>query len=113
MVFKDLPEKPTDVRPVEPSAKTNPPASLLLTPALMGSRPGTYTPTLPHAETCPLTRWQRSPFHEGIPGYHMQIGHCAGTGGIPSFRKVRPAIRCYTEAGPLSNCASKEMGLLL
>lgn len=57
-------------------------------PALDGSRPGTYYINLKDMADQPTFLQQALAYHEGIPGHHMQIAIAQELQGLPEFRTL-------------------------
>lgn len=57
-------------------------------PALDGSRPGTYYINLKDMADQPIFLQQALAYHEGIPGHHMQIAIAQELQGLPEFRTL-------------------------
>lgn len=80
-------------------------------PALDGSRPGTYYANLADSKNMPKFEMEALAYHEGIPGHHMQRSISQELEGIPKFRKFG-GYTAYTEGwGLYCEFIPKEMGL--
>ena len=79
-------------------------------PALDGSRPGTYYVNTYDMKAIPKYQMEALAFHEGIPGHHMQIAISQELQDIPMFRKFG-WYTAYGEGWALySEYIPKEMG---
>ncbi len=87
------------------------PTAFYQTPALDGSRPGTF-----YVNTLTPSRWstfeiESMSYHEGIPGHHLQLAIAQELDNSPMFRKHAP-ITAYAEGwGLYSERLADEMGL--
>lgn len=80
-------------------------------PALDGSRPGTYYANLADSKNMPKFEMEALAYHEGIPGHHMQRSISQELEGIPKFRKFG-GYTAYTEGwGLYCEFLPKEMGM--
>ncbi|MDW3208946.1 MAG: DUF885 domain-containing protein [Reichenbachiella sp.] len=80
-------------------------------PALDGSRPGTYYANLADSKNMPKFEMEALAYHEGIPGHHMQRSISQELEGVPKFRKFG-GYTAYTEGwGLYCEFLPKEMGM--
>lgn len=80
-------------------------------PALDGSRPGTYYANLANTMNMPKFEMEALAYHEGIPGHHMQRSISQELEGLPKFRKFG-SYTAYTEGwGLYCEYFPKEMGM--
>ncbi|MEP4051921.1 MAG: DUF885 domain-containing protein [Litorimonas sp.] len=110
-LFITKPKAAMVVKRVEPFREDTAFGAFYNSPALDGSRPGTYYVNLKSMEDQPKFLMQALAYHEGIPGHHMQIAIAQELQGLPKFRTLgghTPFIEgwaLYSEALP------KEIGL--
>ena len=112
-LFITKPKADMIVKRVEPFREDTAFGAFYNSPALDGSRPGTYYINLKKMEDQPKFLMQALAYHEGIPGHHMQIAISQELEGLPKFRTLgshTPFVEgwaLYSEALP------KELGLIL
>lgn len=110
-LFITKPKADMIVKRVEPFREATAFGAFYNSPALDGSRPGTYYINLKDMADQPKFLMQALAYHEGIPGHHMQIAIAQELEGLPKFRTLgghTPFIEgwaLYSEAIP------KELGL--
>ncbi len=110
-LFITKPKADMVVKRVEPFREDTAFGAFYNSPALDGSRPGTYYINLKDMADQPKFLMQALAYHEGIPGHHMQIAIAQELEGLPKFRTLgghTPFIEgwaLYSEAIP------KELGL--
>ena len=110
-LFITKPKADMIVKRVEPFREDTAFGAFYNSPALDGSRPGTYYINLKKMEDQPKFLMQALAYHEGIPGHHMQIAISQELEGLPKFRTLgshTPFVEgwaLYSEALP------KELGL--
>jgi len=110
-LFITKPKADMIVKRVEPFREDTAFGAFYNSPALDGSRPGTYYINLKDMADQPKFLMQALAYHEGIPGHHMQIAIGQELEGLPKFRTLgghTPFIEgwaLYSEGIP------KELGL--
>lgn len=80
-------------------------------PALDGSRPGTYYINLKDMVDQPIFLQQALAYHEGIPGHHMQIAIAQELQGLPEFRTLGGHTAFIEGWGLYAEEIPKELGL--
>lgn len=80
-------------------------------PALDGSRPGTYYINLKDMADQPTFLQQALAYHEGIPGHHMQIAIAQELQGLPEFRTLGGHTAFIEGWGLYAEEIPKELGL--
>ena len=109
-MFNTFPEAKMIVKAVEPFREKSAGKAFYSSPALDGSRPGTYYANLYNTKDMPIYQMEALAYHEGIPGHHMQIAISQELEGIPTFRKFG-RYTAYTEGwGLYSEYFPKEFG---
>ena len=99
------------VKRVEPFREATAFGAFYNSPALDGSRPGTYYINLKDVKDQPKFLMQALAYHEGIPGHHMQIAIAQELEGLPKFRTLG-GHTAFTEGWALySEALPKEIGL--
>ena len=99
------------VKRVEPFREATAFGAFYNSPALDGSRPGTYYINLKDVKDQPKFLMQALAYHEGIPGHHMQIAIAQELKGLPKFRTLGRHT-AFTEGWALySEALPKEIGL--
>ena len=110
-LFRTKPKAFMTVKRVEPFRENTAFGAFYNSPALDGSRPGTYYINLKDMADQPKFLMQALAYHEGIPGHHMQLAIAQELEGLPKFRTLgghTPFIEgwaLYSEGIP------KELGL--
>lgn len=108
--FGILPKADIRVKRVEPFRERSAGKAFYQSPAIDGSRPGTYYANLYNMEDMPLYQAAALAYHEGIPGHHMQRSIQQELKGVPSFQKFS-GFTAYTEGwGLYTEYLPKEMG---
>lgn len=87
-LFLTKPKADMIVKRVEPFREATAFGAFYNSPALDGSRPGTYYINLKDMEDQPIFLQQALAYHEGIPGHHMQIAIAQELEGLPKFRTL-------------------------
>ena len=109
-MFNTFPKAEMIVKAVEPFREKSAGKAFYSSPALDGSRPGTYYANLYNMADMPIYQMEALAYHEGIPGHHMQIAIKQELQGIPTFRRVG-GYTAYTEGwGLYSEYFPKEFG---
>lgn len=80
-------------------------------PALDGSRPGTYYVNLRDMKDQPKFLMQALAYHEGIPGHHMQLAIGQELEGLPKFRTLGGQTAFLEGWALYSEALPKEIGL--
>ena len=109
-LFITKPKAEIVVKPVEAFREESAGKAFYQSPALDGSRPGTYYVNTYDMKAIPKYQMEALAFHEGIPGHHMQIAISQELEDIPMFRKFG-WYTAYGEGWALySEYIPKEMG---
>lgn len=87
-LFLTKPKADMIVKRVEPFREATAFGAFYDSPALDGSRPGTYYINLKDMADQPKFLQQALAYHEGIPGHHMQIAIAQELEGLPEFRTL-------------------------
>ena len=87
-LFLTQPKADMIVKRVEPFREDTAFGAFYNSPALDGSRPGTYYINLRDMADQPIFLQQALAYHEGIPGHHMQIAIAQELKGLPKFRTL-------------------------
>ena len=87
-LFITKPQADMVVKRVEPFREDSAFGAFYNSPALDGSRPGTYYINLKDVREQPKYLQQALAYHEGIPGHHMQIALAQELQGLPKFRTL-------------------------
>lgn len=110
-VFITKPKADMLVKRVEAFREKSAGKAFYQSPALDGSRPGTYYVNLYDMTQAPIYQMEALAYHEGIPGHHMQIAIKQELQDLPRFRKFA-YFGAYTEGwGLYAEKLPKEMGL--
>ena len=110
-LFITKPKANMVVKRVEPFREATAFGAFYNSPALDGSRPGTYYVNLKDVKEQPKFLMQALAYHEGIPGHHMQIAISQELEGLPKFRTLG-GHTAFTEGWALySEALPKEIGL--
>ena len=109
-LFITKPKAEIVVKAVEAFREESAGKAFYQSPALDGSRPGTYYVNTYDMKAIPKYQMEALAFHEGIPGHHMQIAISQELQDIPMFRKFG-WYTAYGEGWALySEYIPKEMG---
>jgi len=109
-LFITQPKADIIVKPVEAFREESAGKAFYQSPALDGSRPGTYYVNTFDMKVVPKYQMEALAYHEGIPGHHMQIAISQELENIPMFRKFG-WYTAYGEGWALySEYIPKEMG---
>lgn len=109
-LFNTLPEADVQVKAVEPFRERSAGKAFYQSPAIDGTRPGTYYVNLYDMTAMPKYEMEALAYHEGIPGHHMQIAIAQELDSIPEFRKFS-FYTAYVEGwGLYSEYIPKEIG---
>jgi uncharacterized protein (DUF885 family) len=109
-LFLTRPKSDLVVKRVEPFRERSAGKAFYQSPAIDGSRPGTYYANLFDMNSMPTYQMEALAYHEGIPGHHMQIAIAQELEGLPKFRKYG-RFTAYVEGwGLYSEYIPKEMG---
>lgn len=110
-LFLTKPKADMIVKRVEPFREATAFGAFYDSPALDGSRPGTYYINLKDMADQPKFLQQALAYHEGIPGHHMQIAIAQELEGLPKFRTLG-GHTAYIEGWALyAEEIPKELGL--
>ena len=109
-MFITKPKADMVVKAVESFREKSAGKAFYQSPAIDGSRPGTYYANTYRMAMMPKYQMEALAFHEGIPGHHMQIAIAQELEGIPKFRKFG-GYTAYIEGwGLYSEFLPKEFG---
>lgn len=109
-VFGIFPKADMVVKKVEAFRERSAGKAFYQTPALDGSRPGTYYANLYNMRDMPTYQMEALAYHEGIPGHHMQLAIAQELDDVPMFQKMS-RFTAYTEGwGLYTEFLPKEMG---
>ncbi len=110
-LFITKPKADMVVKRVEPFREDTAFGAFYNSPAIDGSRPGTYYINLKDVKEQPKYLQQALAYHEGIPGHHMQIALAQELEGLPKFR-TRGGHTAYIEGWALyAESVPSELGL--
>ncbi len=110
-LFITKPKANMVVKRVEPFREETAFGAFYNSPALDGSRPGTYYINLKDVKEQPKFLMQALAYHEGIPGHHMQLAIAQELDGLPKFRTL-DGHTAFIEGWALySEALPKEIGL--
>ena len=110
-LFYTKPKADMIVKRVEPFREATAFGAFYNSPALDGSRPGTYYINLKDMADQPKYLMQALAYHEGIPGHHMQLAIAQELQGLPKFR-TRGTHTAYVEGWALyAEAVPAELGL--
>ncbi|MFQ6678532.1 MAG: DUF885 family protein [Fidelibacterota bacterium] len=87
LLFLTKPKADIVVKPVEAFREKSAGKAFYQSPAIDGSRPGTYYVNTYDIKAIPKYQMEALAYHEGIPGHHMQIAISQELENIPMFRK--------------------------
>lgn len=109
-VFGIVPEADVIVKRVEEFREKSAGLAFYQSPAIDGSRPGTFYINLYEMADTPLYKAEALAYHEGIPGHHMQLSIQQELKDIPNFQRFA-GFTAYTEGwGLYTEYLPKEMG---
>lgn len=109
-LFITKPKAEMIVKQVEPFREKSAGKAFYQSPAIDGSRPGTYYANLYDIMAMPKYQMEALAYHEGIPGHHMQRAISQELTEVPMFRKFA-SYTAYTEGwGLYTELIPKEMG---
>lgn len=110
-LFITKPKADMVVKRVEPFREATAFGAFYNSPALDGSRPGTYYINLKDMADQPKFLMQALAYHEGIPGHHMQIAIAQELEGLPKFRTLGGHTAFIEGWALYSEAIPKEIGL--
>ena len=110
-LFITKPKANMVVKRVEPFREDTAFGAFYNSPALDGSRPGTYYVNLKDVKDQPKFLMQALAYHEGIPGHHMQIAIAQELEGLPKFRTLGGHTAFIEGWALYSEALPKEIGL--
>ena len=110
-LFITKPKANMVVKRVEPFREATAFGAFYNSPALDGSRPGTYYVNLKDVKDQPKFLMQALAYHEGIPGHHMQIAIAQELQGLPKFRTLGGHTAFIEGWALYSEAIPKEIGL--
>jgi uncharacterized protein (DUF885 family) len=110
-LFLTKPKADMIVKRVEPFRESTAFGAFYNSPAIDGSRPGTYYINLKDMADQPTYLQQALAYHEGIPGHHMQIAIAQELKGLPEFRTLGRHTAFIEGWGLYAEEIPKELGL--
>jgi len=110
-LFITKPKANMVVKRVEPFREDTAFGAFYNSPALDGSRPGTYYINLKDVKEQPKFLMQALAYHEGIPGHHMQIAIAQELEDLPKFRTLGGHTAFIEGWALYSEALPKEIGL--
>ncbi len=110
-LFITKPKANMVVKRVEPFREDTAFGAFYNSPALDGSRPGTYYINLKSMKDQPKFLMQALAYHEGIPGHHMQLAIAQELEGLPKFRTLGGQTAFIEGWALYSEAIPKEIGL--
>lgn len=110
-LFITKPKADMVVKRVEPFREDTAFGAFYNSPALDGSRPGTYYVNLKDVAEQPKYLQQALAYHEGIPGHHMQIAIAQEIQGLPKFRTLGGHTAYIEGWGLYAESVPSELGL--
>ena len=110
-LFITKPKANMIVKRVEPFREDTAFGAFYNSPALDGSRPGTYYVNLKDVKDQPTFLMQALAYHEGIPGHHMQLAIAQELQGLPKFRTLGGHTAFIEGWALYSEALPKEIGL--
>ena len=110
-LFITKPKANMVVKRVEPFREATAFGAFYNSPALDGSRPGTYYINLRDVKEQPKFLMQALAYHEGIPGHHMQLAIAQELEGLPKFRTLGGHTAFIEGWALYSEALPKEIGL--
>ena len=110
-LFITKPKANMVVKRVEPFREDTAFGAFYNSPALDGSRPGTYYINLKDMADQPKFLMQALAYHEGIPGHHMQLAIAQELEGLPKFRTLGGQTAFIEGWALYSEEIPKEIGL--
>jgi len=110
-LFITKPKANMVVKRVEPFREDSAFGAFYNSPAIDGSRPGTYYINLKDVKEQPKFLMQALAYHEGIPGHHMQLAIAQELEGLPKFRTLGGHTAFIEGWALYSEALPKEIGL--
>lgn len=110
-LFITKPKADMVVKRVEPFREDTAFGAFYNSPALDGSRPGTYYVNLKDVAEQPKYLQQALAYHEGLPGHHMQIAIAQELQGLPKFRTLGGHTAYIEGWGLYAESVPAELGL--
>ena len=108
--FGRLPKADMIIKPVEAFREKSAGKAFYQSPAVDGSRPGTYYVNLYNLDDMSKNELEALAYHEGMPGHHLQRALQTELGDMPPFRRFG-GWTAYTEGwGLYSEELGKDMG---
>jgi uncharacterized protein (DUF885 family) len=109
--FKTLPQRPIEVKSVEPFRSASSPGAFYNQAPDDGLQPAYYYVNTDHPEEHLLYDAESIVFHEAVPGHHLQVSIGQSLTGLPAFRR-NGGSTAYVEGWALySERLADELGL--
>jgi uncharacterized protein (DUF885 family) len=110
--FGRLPRSECDIQPVPEYLAADAPAAYYFSPAVDGSRPGTYFVNTHEPEGRNRYETASVAFHEAIPGHHLQLAIATELDHLPRFQRLTFGNTAFAEGWALyTERLADEMGL--
>jgi uncharacterized protein (DUF885 family) len=109
-LFLTKPKADIIVKAVEAFREKSAGTAFYQSPAIDGTRPGTYYVNLYNMKGVPKWEAQALAYHEGIPGHHMQLSIAQELKNIPEFRKYLEFTSYVEGWGLYAEYVPKEFG---